>query len=587
MDNNSLTPPDIEFDENQIPHSRHFNDSYYSKAGGFEETKIVFHQACNLPNAWQNSQNFTIGETGFGTGLNFLCTWDLWNKTKPKNGILHFISFELYLMDVVQAKQALAKWPELEALSELLLAKWPVRTNGAQRIWFEEYGICLDINIGDARQMMPKLSFKADAWFLDGFAPARNPELWGEDIFKEIRRLSKPEVKIGTYSVAQIVRHGLESAGFKYQKCEGFAGKRERLEAWLDDPIQPMKPRPQKAIIIGGGVAGTVCAYALSLRNVDCYIIDNDKDGIRKASNNPAGLIMPRIDRLETREARFFRAAFLQAIKVYNNFGEAAFKPTGVLEFAKFARDIDKFAILKNAPPLGQDFLLFPNESKLHHLKGAIVYPSQIVKALGEKANKIFAKAIKLERDKSGFIVQCDNGATIEGDICIIANGQGLPEFLTEELPLVGRTGVVSFADVPWPENQIPFVGKAYALPHENGILFGATYQPQNLDEIAEISDDAHEKNIDILNQTLPSIAKNLNPTKLKGRASMRVAAQDRLPVTGKIEENLYVLGALGSRGFSTAPMGAEIIASLACHEPLPIEDDLIKLISPNRFLKF
>ena len=590
---NEIIPelPDLLFDENSIPISQQFADSYYSKSGGYEETYAVFLKACGLPDAWKGSDNFVIAELGFGTGLNFLCTWEMWNATRPEPGTLHYVSFEQFPMQVEDSTKALEKWPLLAKLSKQLLNKWPKRLNGHQRIWFAEDRICLTLVIGDAAETLGQQDFKADAWYLDGFSPKNNPELWSEEVLKEVHRLSKPVVKIATYSVAKIVRDNLSAVGLDYKKCEGFGHKRERLEAWIEGEADAAHPKkPKSALIIGGGIAGCACAFALSRRDIDCTIIDNDENGAIKASNNLAGLIMPRLDRLNTNEAKFFRAAYLDALCVLGELEENCFKQTGVIEHPRSERDKEKFNQFKTNAPLPPEMLGFANDN-LHHFDGGIVYPAKILATMGSKAIKIHAHIAKIETDDAGKsrALAHDGNVIATADICIIANGQGIGAFIdAQEYAVEGRAGVVSFAKANWPDNQVPIGGKSYCLPFDDGVLFGATFVPQKLEAPAKIELDSHDRNLELLREFSPNMAAEIESENVTGRASMRVVTKDRLPIAGTVpgKDGLYMLGALGSRGFSTASICAEVIASMACADPMPLERDLLALISPMRFDK-
>jgi tRNA 5-methylaminomethyl-2-thiouridine biosynthesis bifunctional protein len=624
---NNIVPSsaEVRFDDDSIPTSVKYTDSYYSKSGGYDEAYSVYIKGCNLPEAWQGLDKFVIAELGFGTGLNFLCVWELWNKTRPKNGILHFISFEQFPLVEADCMRALSNWPQLAFLKQKLLRKWPKRANGLQRIWFAEDRVCLTLIIGDATKTLPKQDFAANAWFLDGFSPKTNPELWSVSVLSEVRRLSKAGARIGTYTVAKTVRDNLQTVGFSPRKCEGFGRKRERLEAFLDGSSADKSiDRPKSALIIGGGIAGSAIAFALSHRDVECTIIDDDEKGIIKASNNMAGLIMPRLDRLNSKEARFFRAAFIDALCVldslehfvksvkpfsdkkcdqrtdlapHENSIEMAlalvsdcFDQTGVIELPRSIRDQEKFEQFEKDAPLPSEMLSFKGKN-LYHKSGGIVYPSNILNAMTQMASKIYDKIAKVEKNSDGkFQANNISGEPIcSADICIIANGQGIHDFLdVDQYALDGRAGVVCFAKADWPENELPIGGKSYCLPHESGVLFGATFVPQKLNEKATVLADSFDRNLELLREYLPNLATKIDRGGISGRASMRVVTKDRMPIAGQIPEiaDLYVLGALGSRGFSTASICAEVIASMACGDPMPLERELLDLIAPMRFAK-
>ncbi len=208
------------------PRSRVFGDVYFSVADGLNETRTVFLHGCGLPDAFRN--HFTIAELGFGTGLNFLATWQMWNECRQPGEYIHYISTEAFPLSHADATRALLLWPELKPLARQLLAQWPIPVRGTQRLVFD--GITLTLHLDDAQHTLPQLNTTVDAWFLDGFAPAKNPQMW-EGLYPHIARCSHAGTRLATYSVAGNVRRGLIAAGFVVNKLPGFTGKRERLEA--------------------------------------------------------------------------------------------------------------------------------------------------------------------------------------------------------------------------------------------------------------------------------------------------------------------------------------------------------------------
>lgn len=578
--------PHIEFDENNIPINLDFGDSYYSKSGGLDETLEVFIKACNLYEKFTNQKNIIIGETGFGTGLNFLVVWQEWQKNRKPNSILHFYTFEKFLMNKEIAQKALSKWPQLNDEAQKLLTKWPIATSGLQRIWLDEQ-TALNIIIGDANETMQKQNFKADAWFLDGFAPRSNPDFWNDNIFSQVARLIKPDGRVATYSVAKIVRDGLDASGFEYKKCEGFGSKRERLEAWPKaSNIQELPKLPTKIAIIGGGIAGSALYYALKKRGAEIEVFDNDIKGEFKASNNPRGLIMPRIDRHDTPEARLFKLAYLYAIRELEKFENDGFDKTIIKEFAKSKRDIEKYKIFKSQNPIDDELLQVEDDYLIH--KGAMAYPSKLCENLRGKNQAIETdiKSIKFDGEK-WHLFDAQNVEYV-ADIVILANGNGINKLLFDPLPITGRMGQVSITKQKYCDDNIPRASSGYSVPFEDGFLFGATFEVCELFKTPQISNDANLENIKVLSEFLPDLANNIDADELVARASMRVVSDDMRPIAGPIynENNLFALGALGSRGFSFALILAELIACEIYHEPAPFEDEIKNLVTPHRFFK-
>ena len=266
----TATPkPKLDWGREGTPSSTEYDDIYFSVDGGLEETKAVFLQGCGLPQAWKNKQVFTIGELGFGSGLNFLAAWELWTQTANPSQQLHFISIEAYPWTSEDLQKALTHWPTLEAYAAPLIEQWPGQVKGVHRLHFGNVHLTLfHMPIDEALSTMDA---QIDAWFLDGFSPSKNPDMWSEDVFNALAKHSAPNAKLATFTVAGHVRRGLGNASFDVEKKPGFGRKRERLEATLKDskPLEITTPYTDKPpVIIGGGIAGASIARAYQRRGI-------------------------------------------------------------------------------------------------------------------------------------------------------------------------------------------------------------------------------------------------------------------------------------------------------------------------------
>jgi len=224
-------PAQLDWRDGQ-PYSRLFGDIYFSRDSGLEETRHVFLRHNRLQERWQalgDAAMFTVAETGFGTGLNFLCAWQLWREVAAPNARLHFVSTEKHPLTQEELAQTLALWPELAELAGHLLAQY--RAPGP--MLFNDGQVALTLLLGDARETLAQLPGKVDAWFLDGFAPAKNPELWQPDLFQTMAGLSAPGATFATYTCAGAVKRGLAAVGFQVEKVPGFGSKREMLRGAL------------------------------------------------------------------------------------------------------------------------------------------------------------------------------------------------------------------------------------------------------------------------------------------------------------------------------------------------------------------
>src|SRR5689334_19499568 len=225
----TLPTATLERSESGTPYSSEFGDIYHSEAGGLAQARYVFLGGNDLPNRWRGREAFTILETGFGLGLNFLAAWDAWRADPQRCARLHFASVERRPFDRAQLAQALAPFTELAPLATALERGWPAPLAGFHRIHFDGGRVILTLLFGEAEALLPQLVARPDAFFLDGFAPARNPGMWSPAVVRELARLAAPDATLATWTVAGGVRSALIDAGFSVEKRPGFAGKREML----------------------------------------------------------------------------------------------------------------------------------------------------------------------------------------------------------------------------------------------------------------------------------------------------------------------------------------------------------------------
>lgn len=602
-----------------IPYAEDFGDIYYSRHGGLEETYAVFLQPLGLPERWRGRRRFTLAELGFGAGLNALAAWDLWAHTREPGAILHFISVEGFPMDRADAARALALFPELSGRAEKMLARWPCRASGLHRVWFPEDGFCLTLIHEAAKDALNAITGPVDGWLLDGFAPARNTDMWAPELFKKIAALSAPDARAATYSVAGAVRSALSDAGFSVERAPGFAHKRERIIAHLPGAAVPEKEIPQSAIIIGGGIAGACAAAALRRRGLAVTLIEGEKLAAG-ASGNPAGLVSPRLDLGDDPAARFLRAAFLYAADFYRTETPEAFFASGLM---RAERDADKAAKLAADPPLPEDWLRTADPHAAHLAASAafdlpqagLLDPAKAIATLTQDCDVCTGRAAhRLESTEGGWRVFDAAGVSIaEADFVVVTAGSGAIKFLpAEHAPLNGRRGALSIATTNGPD--LPAVaGGAYAFSWKGDLLFGATFDPAPLDAPPRpLCADDHARNLSDLGALSPHRAQMLAPMESwRGRAALRVTTPDHLPVAGAVpdwdalppvfeklasgaldrrtletpkQEDLFVIAGLGARGLTTAPLLGEFIAAFSCNEPSPLPPEQARALDPARF---
>ncbi len=323
------------------PYSEKFSDIYYSKHGGIEESETVFLQANKLKSRWQKLAEhrsvFTLAELGFGTGLNFLLCWRLWQQLQPAKLILHYIAIENFPLTKTDLQRAHRQWPQLDEFSTTLLGLYPDHTSGIHRLCFDKR-LVLDIHYGDAatslRQRHRTSSNKIDCWFMDGFNPKHNSSMWSDELAQLMYQHSSTSATLSTYSVAGTVRRTLSSAGFAVAKKPGVGEKREMLVAnkaetpqGNDDILVRNDPRNSKpwfqlaarpsrqrtALVIGAGFAGCSTANSLARRGWHVTLIDRADHIASGASGNKQAILQCRLAADPTAQSRFYLQSFLFA----------------------------------------------------------------------------------------------------------------------------------------------------------------------------------------------------------------------------------------------------------------------------------
>lgn len=224
-----IQPAEVVLSPSGIPFSTAFDDVYHTADGGLGQALHVFLAGNGLPQRWQGRDVFTILETGFGLGLNFLVTWHAWRNDPLRSQRLHFISVEKFPFLSEDLLRLHAAWPQFSGLSIDLVRQWPPLAEGRHDLYFDEGRVQLTLLFGDALELFPKLEAQTDAIYLDGFAPSKNPDMWSLPIFEQLYRLAAPECTLATWSVAGMVRNGLKQVGFAVNKTQGFGGKRQML----------------------------------------------------------------------------------------------------------------------------------------------------------------------------------------------------------------------------------------------------------------------------------------------------------------------------------------------------------------------
>ena len=417
--------------------------------------------------------------------------------------------------------------------------------------------------------------------------------MWRPEVLRAVAAKSTPGAVIATFTVAGAVRRGLQAAGFTVDKRPGHGAKRERLEARRPGVVEPAPPRPSVAVI-GAGIAGAALARALKALELDPVIVEADTAGAG-ASGNPAALVTPALDAGGGVRARFYAQAFARAADLYcATAGVVANQ--GVLQLQAVERDAARFEAVMAGDvfaPGALESVTADQASRalgepaasggLRFTEGLVVHPLVLLDHWLAATRRITATVAALRRDAEGWSLLDDaGGVVLQADVVCVAAGTMGDALLQEPLPLIPVRGQASWAE----GLALPCAAAwgGYAAPFAGGVLFGATHDRGRTDTAVDDAD--HERNLDTLGKALPVLAQAARRLSLRGRTGIRATTSDRMPVAGAVAENLYVLGGLGSRGFTTAPLLAEHIAALIANTPSPLPLDLHAAVGPSRLQK-
>lgn len=553
----------LDWSRDGIPASDEFDDIYFSVDGGLEETRAVYLRASGLPERWSEPEfelsPFTIGELGFGTGLNFLAVLQMWKGCNQKGRRLHFVSIEKFPLSKQDLDRALGHWPDLQEESKALLAVWPGRVRGTHVLHLGG-GVTLTLCHDDVEAALAGLSLQADAWFLDGFSPAKNPAMWSETVMGHVGRLSAGGARVGTFTAAGFVRAGLAKAGFEVRKVEGFGRKRHRIEAVMPDKTPaPIKP-PLRPVIIGGGIAGACLAHAFKRRGIAAVVIDAD-DGTA-ASGNAAAIVQPRLDRQDNPLARFALSAYLYAVRHYLSLG--AVLSEGVIHTPQREEHIARFKALADTPALPLEQMLW-QDGTLVFPKAQVIDPRVAREALLAGSSTVKGRAVSYRREGEVIEVLGESGEVLaSGTTVIFAAGAGVSGLkMFDDLDLRYSRGQISWAKSQGFETAMTYGG--YAVPMGEIMLLGATHALLIGDDpyTPTEADDAY--NFETYTQ---ATGKTAVPDERPSRASIRVNDKTTWPFIAQMEPNVFALTGLGSRGFVFAPLMADMFVSDIMGEP-------------------
>ncbi|MCY1334587.1 tRNA 5-methylaminomethyl-2-thiouridine biosynthesis bifunctional protein MnmC [compost metagenome] len=636
----------LDWDEQGQPLSREFDDVYFSPASGIDETRHVFLDGNDLARRFAElpaGGRFTIGETGFGTGLNFLCAWQLFERCAPADARLQFVSVEKFPLTRDDLQRALALWPELAPLANQLLEQYVAVHPGFQRFNLAGGRVVLTLQVGDALDCLPELDARIDAWFLDGFAPAKNPDMWSPALFAQLARLSGPGTSLATFTSAGFVRRALKEAGFAIRRTPGFGKKWEmsqgRFQGQASDSAKPWYARPhfapqrREALVIGAGLAGCATAASLAARGWQVTLLERHGEPAREASGNPQGVLYLKLSAHGTPLSRLILSGFGHTRRLLQRLEQGHdWQACGVLQLAFDAKEAQRQAKLAEAFP--SDLLHSLDQTAAEALAGVAlpagglfypeagwVHPPALCRLLAGHPNIRLlphSEALELRREDGLWCAHADNRLLAAAPVAVLAGAAEVLRFpQAAELQLKRIRGQISRLPATAESANLGTVlcAEGYVAPPRDGEhTLGASFDFHSTDLTPTAAE--HAGNLELLEEISPDLGRRLHvaeldPARLEGRAAFRCTTPDYLPIVGPLADSaafaeayavlakdarqvpevpapwldgLYVNSAHGSRGLITAPLSGELLAAWLDDEPLPVPRAVAEACHPNRF---
>lgn len=618
----------LHWDEQGLPVSTAFDDVYFSKESGLAETLHNFIAQNRLVERWQAlapGSCFVIGETGFGTGLNFLCAWQVFERHAPADARLHFVSVEKYPLSAPDLARAVALWPALADQGDALLAQYRVLQPGYQRLVFAAGRVTLTLLVGDALAQLPTLDARVDAWFLDGFAPAKNPEMWTPALFAQLARLSATGATLGTFTAAGAVRRGLIDAGFDMLRVPGYGRKREVMQGvyrnaqpcetrhWYSRP--PASGGERRAIVVGGGLAGCASAASLAARGWQVTVLDQAAGLAQGASGNAQGVLYLKLSAHGTPLSQLVVSGFGYTRRLLQHLPQGAmWSPCGVLQLAFDEKEHARQAALAQA--FGSELLQALDRPAAEAVAGVglpsgglffadagWVHPPALCQWWAAHPGITFEPyhhVQRLERSAGRWRLYDGQRCVGEAPVVVLANAEDAARLTG--LPLKPIRGQVSHLPATAASAALRTVvcAEGYVAPPRSGMhTLGASFDFKRTDTTPSV--DEHAGNLKRLAHISPQLASAwaVQPEHMGGRASLRCTTPDYLPVVGPLSdasaarqglpaawlEGLYVNSGHGSRGLITAPLAGELLAAWLDGEPLPLPREVAQACHPDRFI--
>jgi tRNA 5-methylaminomethyl-2-thiouridine biosynthesis bifunctional protein len=585
-----VVPAQVERDADGLPYAPRFDDRYHPRQGALAQARQVFLEGNGLPVRWRGRDRFVVLETGFGLGNNFLATWKAWREDASRCARLHFVSIEAQPLRRADLA-AVSREPELADLALALDAAWPPLTFNLHRLAFDEGRVELLLAFGDISTWLPQIDARVDAFFLDGFAPAKNPQMWEPRLFKAMARIAGPEATVATWSAARAVRDGLSAAGFDVGLRAGSGGKRDITTGRFAPRFTP-RPLPRRGLfadspatasagpvaIVGAGLAGCAVAAALASHGRSSVLFERNAEPAREGSGNAAGLFHGVVHRHDGPHARFHRAAALAARQVVAaamaSHGVRG-RTDGLLRLETGGGSTERLHTLAASLGLPPDYVRAVSATEASTLAGLpIAVPAWFFAGGGWVDPRALSQA-RLDEVRDRVALRCSQAVAglrrsgdrwqlldpsgvvlADAEVVVLANAGDAQRLLGASDSLRRTRGQISGLDATqWPPAQslhVPVAGGGYLLPPIEGRLwFGATSQEDDTETDTRRAD--HAENVARLAALMPAVPR-IDPAQLVGRVGFRWSTPDRLPLVGAVPAAAVGGGLLANRDVAQSP---------------------------------
>lgn len=644
----ALEPAEPILSAEGTPYSPRYDDVYHSTEGGLAQAAHVFLGGNALPQGWAGKHQFVIVETGFGQGLNFLATWQAWRDDPQRCGTLHFVSIEKHPFTREGLEQLHAGLDGLQPLAQALQAQWPLALPGLHRLAFDDGRVVLTLALDDVEQMLPRLVAGADAFYLDGFSPARNADMWSPAVFRGLARLARPGASLATYTAAGFVRRGLGKVGFEVSKAPGFGGKRDMTVARFRPQWKARRHAPplagqwpqRHAIVIGAGLAGCAVTERLAARGWHVTLFDAHGGPARQTSAHRAAAMHAHLSADDSLLSRLSRAGNQYALRNWAALAEAGhpvgWHGCGALQIGEDEAEGEAQRAALAAMGLPESFVRWmgAEEAAASHRagvpRGGLWFPgggwvappdicaAQLARAGNAVTARFGCRVAAIGRDGEQWQARAEDGTVLSSaPVLVLASAHEAQQLLPPQHWTIrrvrGQLTTLAPAQVDaiggWPDCVV--TGAGYLLPRaaDGTGRVGSSYDADEgpLVERPEV----HAANLARLAGLLPRQADavaGIDPATLTGYVGVRTVSHNRLPLIGQVPDEaaalahaaslrgahlrdlprmpgLYAALAYASRGLTWSALGGELLASQIEGEPLPLESDLADAVDPARLL--